>query len=76
MPDWHSVSSFDSPRRQLLTFAARRSRKVFDKLVTAASSFSYDTVLELDQEYRDLLAQIPAEDPEREGERPHLRWKR
>ncbi|ORY80238.1 hypothetical protein BCR35DRAFT_304422 [Leucosporidium creatinivorum] len=53
-----------------------QSRKVFDKLVTNASSFSYDTVLELDREYRDLLAQIPAEDPEREGARPYLRWKR
>lgn len=50
------------------------SRKAFDLL--RSPNFTYDTILELDAEFREFLASIPAEDPVKEATRPHLRWKR
>lgn len=38
---------------------ARISRKTFDTLVTGGSTFSYGTILSLDREYRELLANMP-----------------
>ncbi|KAM0750481.1 hypothetical protein T439DRAFT_326448 [Meredithblackwellia eburnea MCA 4105] len=59
---------------------AMQSRKVFDSLVTDNSNFSYETVLELDKGYRQILECLPdtwkVEHAKKEATTPKLRWKR
>lgn len=66
----------DSSFERFKAAMGMQSREVFDKLVIASSEFSYDTVLELDRNYRKLLSELPAEDTQKEKMKPELRWKR
>ncbi|GAA5946026.1 hypothetical protein JCM10213_005455 [Rhodosporidiobolus nylandii] len=56
----------------------RTSREVFTKLIASTSSFSYETVLELDDKYRKALTEIESALPStgQSADEPSQRWKR
>ncbi|GAA5875564.1 hypothetical protein JCM1840_003262 [Sporobolomyces johnsonii] len=64
-------SSFEWAKHRI----AQASREVFDKLVLDSSTFSYDTILELDRKYRTVLADIEMALPLDGATTPQRQWK-
>ncbi|GAA5951850.1 hypothetical protein JCM21900_004165 [Sporobolomyces salmonicolor] len=64
-------SSFEWAKHRI----AQASREVFDKLVLDSSTFSYDTILELDRKFRAVLADVELALPFDGADTPARQWK-
>ncbi|GAA5937252.1 hypothetical protein JCM1841_007021 [Sporobolomyces salmonicolor] len=64
-------SSFEWAKHRI----AQASREVFDKLVLDSSTFSYDTILELDRKFRAVLADVEMALPFDGANTPARQWK-